>query len=196
LKDESVDTKCKDIGRAMYISFDENVYVNYENELSIDEEELDSNFNTDISKKSASDPISIPLSPNTLNGAYFDIIEIDEVLKNINLKTPVNLYNKIVDIIPIEFNEIRLLRKLHDNEKHKIYTSMIHTLIHINLDVKPDYLFSYMNFVNNTMSNPKMDFRELVRLFKFIYNSIKEDPEYQYKNKRNRTKSIHFNKRA
>ncbi len=196
LKDENVDTKCKDIGRAMYISFDENVYVNYENELSIDEEELYLNIITDISKNSASHPISISLSSNRLNGAYFKVIPFDEVLKKINLKTPVDIKNKIVDIIPVEFNEIRIIRKFNDDEKHKKYTSLIHLLVHLNPDIEPDYLFSFMNYLNNTMSNHRMGFRELVRLFKFVYNSIKNNPDYQYKNKRTRIKSIHFDKEA
>lgn len=35
LKDEKIDPDCKDIGRAMYISYDPEVYYNYDNEITV-----------------------------------------------------------------------------------------------------------------------------------------------------------------
>jgi len=189
LKDEVVDTKCKDIGRPMFISSDEDVYVNYENELRIEESvESQKSTNQSISYKSS--------SINRVNGTFYRIIAIEEVLLKINLKTPVNIKNAIVEIMPIDYTEIGFVRKIYDNEKHIKYTAMIHTLVYLNQDIEPDYLFNYMNFINNYYGSPKMDFRELVRLFKFVYSSIKNNPGYKYYDKRTKTKSIHFNQHS
>jgi hypothetical protein len=98
--------------------------------------------------------------------------------------------------MPIDYTEIGFMRKIYDNEKHIKYTAMIHTLVYLNPDIESDYLFNYMNFINNYYGSPKMDFRELVRLFKFIYSSIKNNPDYKYHNKRTKIKSIHFNQHS
>ena len=173
----------------MFISSDEDVYVNYENELRIEESvESQKSTNQSISYKSS--------SINRVNGTFYRIIAIEEVLLKINLKTPVNIKNAIVEIMPIDYTEIGFVRKIYDNEKHIKYTAMIHTLVYLNQDIEPDYLFNYMNFINNYYGSPKMDFRELVRLFKFVYSSIKNNPGYKYYNKRTKTKSIHFNQHS
>jgi hypothetical protein len=59
-------------------------------------------------------------------GTFYRIIAIEEVLPKINLKTPVDIKNAIVEIIPIDYTEIGFVRKIYDNEKSNSKISKSH----------------------------------------------------------------------
>jgi hypothetical protein len=186
-----IDPNCVDIGRAMYISSDPNVYFNYENEITI----VIKNSSIPKINKGVKQPISEGIgSNNRLNDTFYKKIDFKEVMDKICLKTNVFIDKPIVDIIPVDFAEVTFPQILKDNNKHRIYTGMIHSLVYLNPDLDPDYLYSYLCFINNNFANPQMEPLELFRLFKFVYNSIKNDSDYSYSKKR--IKWVHFNKRS
>jgi hypothetical protein len=190
-KDEEIDIKCKDIGRAMYISYDPDVYYNYDNEISLHV----SNTETCIEEKSIKQSISYEKECNNrLNDTFYKKIPFDEVMKKICLKTTVNIDKPVVEIIPVDFTEVRFPFKILDNNKHRVYTGMIHSLVNLNPSIEPDYLFSYMDFINNRFAAPSMEFKKLIRLFNFVYNSIKNNEDYKYSNEK--VKWVHFNKHS
>lgn len=190
LKDEIIDLRCKDIGRVMYISYDPEVYCNYENEISVC---LVNNTDYD-NKKGIKQPISGRGVINTLNDTFYEIIPYNQLLDKINLKTSVYIDKPVVEMIPVDFTEVTFPKNISDNNKHRVYTGMIHSLVNLNPDLAPDYLFSYINFINNHFAYPSMEFKKLGRLFNFVYNSIKNDKNYNYSKKR--TKWVHFNKQS
>lgn len=187
LKDEVVDPKCSDIGRAMFISSDPDVFYNYDNILSID-----TRITFQI-KKSINQPISSGRGNNRLNET-FSIIPIREVLRVIKLKTEVKINKPVVDVIPIDIAEVKFPRGIRDGTKHRIYTGMIHSLVYLNPEVKSEYLFSYLHFINNNFANPSMEFRELSRLFNYEYSKITNDKNYIYG--RQKVKYVHFNSKS
>jgi len=67
---------------------------------------------------------------------------------------------------------------------------MIHTLVHLNPEVERQYLFSYLYFINERHARPKMDKRELTRLFNTVYEGIK-NTGVTYVSKK--IKYVHFN---
>lgn len=124
----------------------------------------------------------------------FSIYSFEEFINKLCLKTKIDIENPVVDLFPIDYSEVIFPRILLDGKKHKIYTGMIHALVHLNPGRESDYLFSYMNYINNSYANPKMEFRELARLFRFVYNGIINDEGYQYG--KTRVKYIHFNPKS
>ena len=184
LKDEDIDPSCIDIGRAMFISYDPDVYFNYDNKIDV------SIRNTALNKKGISKSITRRGDNNRLSET-FDLVPFDEVMKVINLKTEVNIEKPVVDVIPVEFATVKFPRIIVDGNKHRIYTGMIHSLVYLNPGLKVDYIFSYLHFVNENFADPPMEFREFTRLFHSVYSKIKDDKDYIYPWKR--IKYIHFN---
>jgi hypothetical protein len=90
--------------------------------------------------------------------------------------------------------DITFPREIRDGLKHKIYTILIHKLVYLNPNLSASYLFSYLNFINNFYGKPPMDFKKLIDLFTFVYSSIKNDENYEFKNKM--YKYVHFNKNS
>ena len=185
LKDEQVDIICKDIGRAMFVSHDESVYYNYDNEVEVDIE----SSTTKTIKKEGKQCNSYDFCDNTLNSP-FSIIPIDIVLKKLITRTPVEVQNPIVDYVPVEYLKFYIPETIKDGTKHKIYFSMIHALVYLNPDIERDYIFSYMFYINNRFAKPKMEKREFNRLFNTIYNGIKSSGNTVVKTK---IKSVHIN---
>lgn len=193
LKEEKIDIRCKDIGRAMFISYDSDVFVNYENEITIDTSKSKKEINT--SKEGVKHPISINNTNNRVSYPFSEnekppIIPINQVLSKLIRNTNVSVDNPIVDFKPIEYAEVFIPKHIKDETKHTIYTSIIHQLVYLNPTIEKEYIFSYLWFINNTNARPKMEKRVLIRLFNMVYNGIKTSGITYHSTY---TKWVHFN---
>ena len=130
LKDEEIDIICKDIGRAMFVSHDESVFYNYDNEVDIAIEDIPA----DTTQKQGKQCNSYKSYVNTLNSP-FPIIPIDIVLKKLINRTPVEVQNPIVDYDPVDYLKFYIQETIRDGTKHKIYFSMINALVYLNPDI-------------------------------------------------------------
>jgi len=190
LKDEKVDIKTKDIGRAMFLSSDPYVFYNPNNSITISEEDI-----TETSqkiKKCVTQRISSININNTLSYA-FNLIPIKQVLQILNTSTPVAHVNSILDIIPVDYTDVRFPRVIRDGIKHQLFTVMIHRLVFLNKELPIDYTYSYLNFINQKFAQQPMLQTEFDSLFSFVY-SITQHPDYDFKNER--IKNFHFNPKS
>ena len=190
LGNEDVDIKCKDIGRAMYLSYDPDVYCNYENINTI---ELS---NTIINKKivkGTKQGISNKRHNNTLTYTFSNLPDYDEFINKVITSTQVYVMNPIVDINPIEFVKCSFPNRIKDGSKHNVFGVLIHKLVYLNpkLDIK--FLFAYINFINSNYTTIPMGFRELCRHFSFVY-SLTQEKGYVFNLMK--IKSFHINKAA
>lgn len=194
LKDENIDIKCKDFGRGMYISYDPDVYVNYENEITVETSNCRSKKDNNIGKDRVKHPISKNNTNNRVDYSFLEkqnsIIPIDIVLSKIITKTQVPVDNIIVDFKPVEYAEVFIPKHIKDGTKHTIYTKIIHQLVYLNPTIEKEYIFSYLWFINNNHARPRMEKRELVRLFHMVYTNIKTTGEIHPSIN---TKMVHFN---
>ena len=187
LKEEEVDIKCKNIGRAMYLPYDTEPFVNYENEITVD---IPLNKEKNTSKKQLNQSILNKKYNNTLIEPLSNI-DFEEFMDKIVTKTPVVVNNPIVELFASEKMDVTFPREIRDTKKHSIYTIIIHKLVFLNPQLTASYLFSYLNFINNYFGKPPMEFKKLLDLFTFVYSSIKNDENYEFKNKK--YKYVHFN---
>jgi tRNA A37 threonylcarbamoyladenosine dehydratase len=188
LKDEEIDSKPSDIGRAMFISSDPDVYSNYDNKINVNIR------NTSQNIKGISKPITRHRGGNNKLNETFKLVPFDKVIKTINLRTVVNVHNPVVDVIPVDFATVKFPRIIKDKNKHRIYTGMIHSLVYLNPGLQVDYIFSYLHFINYNYADPPMEFREFTRLFNSVYSKIKNEKDYKYS--WIKVKHIHFNAKS
>ena len=113
-------------------------------------------------------------------------IKLSELSRKLFLKN-----NPIVELFASEKMDVTFPREIRDTKKHSIYTIIIHKLVFLNPKLPSSYLFSYLNFINNYFGKPPMEFKKLLDLFTFVYSSIKNDQNYEFKNKK--YKYVHFN---
>lgn len=184
LKDEKIDPQCKDIGRALFISYDPNVYFNYDNEIK-----MDIDFNSTIlnnKPKSVTHPIlycdnynRLSYSSSEINKkksySYNKFLSIDQILNTIVTRTKVNVDNPIVDFKPLEIAEIYIPEFIPDGKKFITYYSMIQQLVYLNPELNPHYIISLIFYINNNYAKPKMEIHKLRSLFEYVYSSIKND---------------------
>lgn len=187
LKEEQVDIICKNLGRTMYLSYDTEPFVNYENEITV---EIPLNREKRHLKKQLNQSILYKENINTLNEPLLPI-DFEEFMGKIVTKTPVVVNNPIVELFASEKMDVTFPREIRDTKKHSIYTIIIHKLVLLNPKLPASYLFSYLNFINNFYGKPPMEFKKLIDLFTFVYTSIKNDENYEFKNKK--YKYVHFN---
>ena len=187
LKEEQVDVICKDLGRPMYLSYDTEPFVNYDNEITVT---IPLSKEKNTSKKQLNQSILYKEYNNTLNEPLSNI-DFEEFMDKIVTKTPVVVNNPIVELFASEKMDVTFPREIRDTKKHSIYTIMIHKLVYLNPQLPASYLFSYLNFINNYYGKPPMEFKKLIDLFTFVYTSIKNDENYEFLNKK--YKYVHFN---
>lgn len=169
LAGEPVDLRSKDIGRAMFVSHDPNVYINYENDIDI---QLTEPSIIPIEKKVKQSNSSKGFT-NTLNSP-FSVLSIDKVYEKLVVSTRVEILNPIVDFRPVECTEVFIPKVIKDGTKHTIYPSMIHNLVYLNPDIEREYIFSFLFYINNRFARPRMDKKELFRLFNLVFDGIKK----------------------
>lgn len=185
---EPVDIKCNDIGRAMFISSDNDVFTNFENEIEVI---IESTVSTDL-KKEGKQGKPCKDFKNTLISPFSDI-PFDKVLEKVITRTVVPVSNPVIDFKPVEIVEFYIPRIIKDGTKHIFYTSMIHTLIYLNPTLEKEYIYRYMSYINNRFAKPKMERREFQRLFNMVFDRVKNSgnttvtKELQY---------IHFNRQC
>ena len=102
LKEEEVDTNCQGIGRAMIQSYDKELYVNYDNCITLD-------LNIDNKEKIGIDPIVCTVynkvNPHLFNQCNkldpstfkYKVYNIDEVMATLKTKTIVPVLNPVVE---------------------------------------------------------------------------------------------------
>ncbi len=185
LSGETTDKKCVDLGRAMYISHDPEVYCNFDNEIEV----TTSTTNQGQTEKKGNQYKTCNHNNFRLNSTS-SVLAIDVVLGKIRTRTLVDNPSPVVDFMPLEYTEVFFQKNIPDGTKHRTYTSMIHTLVYLNPEVERQYIFSYLYFINEQHAKPKMDKRELIRLFNTVYEGIKNTGK-TYVNKE--IKYVHFN---
>lgn len=179
LKDEEVDENCQGMGRAMLLSYDKEVYVNYDNFITLDSI-------IDNKEKIGIDPIVCTVynkvnshlfnQCNKLDPTTFKYKEysIDEVLANIKTKTIISITNPVVEFREEEVIVPYIPKVIVDGKKHKTYYVLLHQWYYLNQDVPVDYLYSYLFYINNVFAKPRMEVKELSRFFTFVIGKIKE----------------------
>ncbi len=189
LKDEKVDMRATGIGRAMFVSYDPDVFIN--NDCVIDVELEDKNIGTQPNTYEFSKYNSLVSDFSNKNYRHYHVYSLDDILANLITKTIVPVSNPVVEFKEVEvLDEIRIMFKIEDTYKHSIYYRIIHQLYYLNPDVEIDYIYSYLFFINNTKARVKMQTTELIRYFNIIISHIKSTGEY-YLDKR--IKRVHFN---
>lgn len=196
LKDEEIDTNCQGIGRAMIQSYDKELYVNYDNCITLDSV-------IDNKEKIGIDPIVCTVynkaNPHLFNQCNkldpstfkYKVYNIDEVLATIKTKTIIPVFNPVVEFREEDVIETYIPKVIIDGMKHKTYYVLIHQLCYLNQDVPLDYLYSMLFYVNNIYAKPRMEVKELSRFFTFIISKIIKTGKI---NVRPKKRWVHWNK--
>lgn len=190
LPDEVVDPNAAGILRVQYLTFDPDVFVSYENSITIEinHQKMGIQCNSESGANIILNPdISINKAPQ------YKIYDIKEVLNKIVLQTKVPVENPIVDFKEVEVVKSFVPRVIVDTKKHKTYYILIHQLYLLNPDLEIDYIFSYIFCINNSYAKPKMEFKKLVNHFNNVIKQIRETGIIY---KTSKIKRVHFNENS
>lgn len=193
LINENYDTNAGGIARAMFISYDPELYVNYENEIEVPEYYFET---TVINKKKCTNGVHNNICNMIRSNCAvldpFNPTPIKQVLDQLIFETPVNVSNAIVDYKEVDYVEIRYGYIIKDGLKRKTFTSIIHKLVYLNPNADRQILLSYLYHINQSNTGKvNMNDKELFRLFDFVFNGIKNEGITNIKPK---LKRIHYNK--
>lgn len=185
-----IDTSLYKIGQALYITSDPLAFVDFYNEIEVD---LDTQ---NIIRKSINQYIMGYNNNYNIPIDTFLNLSLKQLLKHVKLETTIPVINRIVDLKRVEVAKIHYRKKkISDTKKHKAYTAIIHTLVYLNPDLHPAYIFAYLNYYNQMMSDPPMVYEKLESHFRFVFDSItndKENDNYNYSN--TKVKWVHTKK--
>lgn len=178
--DVPLDTSTKDKSRAWYVSYDPDCYYNPYAIIEIPENKIENRKGAnDNINNSPSELLSFAPSKSkpASNKKYtYQLINISEVLSKLKFRTQVEVENRIFDIKDVEICEVYIPPnyRIPDGKKRMLFSIYIRNLFHLNPEVDADYIFSYINWINEkrTMPGTKMVFSQLIHLFGSIHKSI------------------------
>jgi len=196
-----VDRNSGGLGRAMFISYDPEVWYNYDNRITLSiesKEDVVKNPNSYSLYYNREDYHFLYQEKKTPSQEYptqsrYKIYTIDVVLSKVITKTQVPVLNPIVDFKPIDYVESYIPEVIRDGSKHRTFYRLIHQWYYLNPNIELDYLYSYLFFINNTRSKPRMEVRELVRFFTAVVTQIKRSGQLYPAPS---VKRVHFNPEA
>ena len=193
---ENVDPNACDLGRALFLTHDPEIYVNLDSEIDYYKLTRDSTFIPSIKAsitKAKNEKTSLFTEERNNNRLKFTLYEYNDFMKVLKLKTDVEVLNDVVDFKEIEFVEVKFPRIIIDGRKRKAYSGIIHHLVYLNPNIDPSYIYSYLVYLNNIVANPKMEISDLVHLTHMTIKNIKETGKIYFQNK---IKRVHFNPKA
>ncbi len=190
------DEMSKDFGRAMYISYDPDVYVNYENIVDLSHvhvtpyvfiEQLNTHSKSkgiEIQKKKRNENTSI----SKVTDESIVELHIPHYTYGIRYKTETVCNNPIIDIEKREYIELYFNKNIKDTKKHKTYKKLILAFLRLNPIATKDDLVLYMTNLNKTQEH-SMGSRRLMELINYNWNLF-HSPDFEYDLK---YKGIHIN---
>lgn len=187
----NIDLSANGLVRKMIISSDNEVFYDNQVSLSIDKVSF-KDFINELKTTGKSKRTGERKEDNDiiLNDTFTNIIELEELYKQINIET---LYTKEIDgdftIEEMDYYKIILPKVIRDGTKHKLYIRIINALYYINGIINRNQIYSYLHHVNNR-AYPKMNAIELQRLVNYVSNNIESTGEVLIKP---RIKRLHFN---
>jgi hypothetical protein len=188
----SPDIKARDLGRAMFVSQDDDVYVNYNSILDLKSVQ-DSIYGNlfilipDLNKyKSKRNKLHIYKS--YINNNEDNNLVVSGLTSDLRYVTELVVNNPIVDIEEKEYNKVFFDRNIPDGKKHEVYTSIINKLRYINPNCTIDDIIHYMLHLNSCQTS-KMTNKRLMELIQFQWKET-EKPDYIFLSG---VRMIHFN---
>jgi hypothetical protein len=113
--------------------------------------------------------------------------------EEIRYKPNIEVENRIVDIKKIPFPIIKIPKQIKDETKHKLYAYYVNVLIYNNRNISVSQVIDEISKINWYYARPRMDQRRLEEYVDFVYNQIKDTPDYNFRFK---VKNLHFNPQA
>ena len=195
-KDFTADESTKDLGRAMYVSYDPDVYVNYENIFDLKNVHVtpyvligEGNIHSEEERRGKKKKISNTNTSNTkVTNESIDELCIPNFTHGIRYKTPTVCRNPIIDIEKREYIELFFNKNIKDTKKHKTYKKLILAFLRLNPTASKDDLLLYMTNLNNRQEQC-MGIRRLKELINYNWNLF-HSTDFQYDVK---YKGIHIN---
>lgn len=183
------------LGNTWYIPFDEELYVNHHNSISIPFSIIRGSCNVLLNTPPPNihrmNP-SNPLPKKRTTHQYIDLT-IREVFEQINLETPVHIDGNFC-ISPTLILSIRFPRFIRDGSKRKVYRKVIHDLMTLNPDFTISHVYLFLNHINDNYATPKMNSVLLKKVVESQFEYITCQPSYQNNSKKT-LRSIHYKNR-
>ena len=169
--DYTLDSKTRNFGRINYITFDSDVYINYDNEFQLPEY----NIYSPNSYNNTSLP-NITGVRATLENKHSKY-SIRECLDTLIFETPVEIGNRIFDMKEVEYCNVFFSKgnKIKKGEKAGAFFQAIQNLIHLNPNVDIEYIYSYIYYININYTTEKASCEGLRSLFESTINIIERD---------------------
>jgi hypothetical protein len=177
----SIDKSAGGLARKAYLSYDKDVYYNNKSIITI--------HNNTLRVK---DLVSLPLICYTdglrssdknkerketeINGndTFLNLIPISQLKDKLLFRTNINIESNF-QIKDTEFISIFLPKEIKDGYKHSIFRVIIINLIYLNKDITADEVYSYIYWVNETKTSPKMDYITLQKFISRTYYWVKNN---------------------
>ena len=186
-KDEPIDEQCCNIARSWFIPYDENLYYNPTNIIILDADLILTNKSTDAKQCIMFSPSFNTYTP-CCTSKIIDIKKIFEVLK---FESTTHVNNQVLEFNPVYTCKVYMPKNIPNTKKRKTYSNIIHNLVYLNPTVDPEYIYSYLYFINRYHAQPSMEPHKLLEFFRFIYNHIIQTETVKPSLK---LKRIHFNR--
>jgi hypothetical protein len=182
---EKIDNSTSDIGRAMFLSSDPDVFVNYNSVFDLQSAQLDTfvlednNLYTNTRSKQNKEKIRSCDKDSPCENSLSDLKWLRRSTEHkIIYKSEIEVKNNIVDIEERDYTELYFNRNIPDTKKHRYYTSIIHKFMHLNPHADKSDLLAYL-YELNKHQNPRMTDRRLKEIVNFQWDLIHND-DYEY----------------
>jgi hypothetical protein len=177
-KDLNLDPKTTIKTNAWFISYDPDCYFDPSSVIEIPENNI-RNEDQEKKKGASHNIYNPPIDSLRSAPLHYQSIPISEVYRTLRFRTDVEITNKIFDMRTVEYCEVYIPKdyRIKGGDKTRFFRQIIHNLVYLNPDADPDYILSYLIYLNynKTVTGSAGLLADVERLFIQVYNGIKNN---------------------
>lgn len=185
------DDKVRIFGCAWILPFDEDVFVNYDNELEIPK--FLNEGSNDVYKNTPQHIRGMNPYVESIREGDVELVDSGVGFETHILETKID-FDGLYCIKPTLVLSIRFPERIVDDTKHKVFRKVVHDFVHLNPNASLNSTIRFICHINSDFAKPPMEYNHLKGVVQNQYEYIKNTKDYVNLSSKS-LRVIHYKKR-
>ena len=178
------------LGNTWYVPFDEELYVNHNNSISIPFSIIRGSCNVLLPPPQPNIHRMNPQDKTEEEKLGYIEISTREVFVSSNLETPVEVNGTFL-ISPQRILQIRFPKIIKEGSRHKVFRKVIHDYMFLNPESTISHVYLFIKTINENHASPRLDDKLLKSVVENQFRYIKNQKDYKNISKKS-LRIIHY----
>ena len=173
------DADADGIGRAMFLSYDADLFINKESCISLNDSKIFKNSRSN-SKREKPEKQYIHSGGGEFNSLFVHFLDIGEVFEKTKWKKEIIVNNSLFDFREEDYAAIFFPKIINDGSKRKVFKNIFRVYLYLNPNLPFEYVVSFIWYLNSNYTDEsrmsRKDFKDFMIKLITSYKTGKLNP--------------------